>query len=122
MTYIPDCRTDENYNFDKLTPENKEYVKGFDHCVDEAVKSFFYNLDVYYDDDSYFMHFFSERLPDEVLSGFAPKEMLREDQEPVVTYGDLFKNHLLHWIESERDELITGLIDGQWEKAEDSQE
>lgn len=122
MTYIPDCRTDENYNFEKLNNENKIYVGGFDHCCEEAVKSFFDNLDVYYDQDDYFMHYFNEMLPQNVLDGFVDDADIADDQEPVRTYGDLFKNHLLHWIESNRDELITALIDKQWEKEEDPDE
>ncbi len=122
MTYIPDCRTDENYNIEKLNNENQIYVRGFDHCAEDAVKSFFYNLDVYYDDDSYFMHHFNEMLPQDVLDGFVDEDDLDDDQEPVRTYGDLFKNHLLHWIESERDQLITALIDGQLESKEDPDE
>ena len=114
MTYIPDCRTDENYNFDNLEKDNKEFVKGFDHCVDSAVKSFFYNLDVYMGDDDYLMHILNEKLPAHVKDGIED-----DPEEPIETYGDLFRAHLLDWIEEQRDELITALIDGQSEKEED---
>ncbi len=116
MTYIPDCRTDENYNYGKLNSDNQVYVSGFDHCVEDAVKSFFYNLECYYGADSYFMHLLNEKVPQEVLDD------AQYDDETIETYGDLFKTHLFDWIEGQRDELITSLIDGQWESKEDPDE
>ena len=118
MTYIPDCRTDKCYNFDNLNDKNKDFVRGFDHCVETAAESFFNNLDVYYDDDSYFMHLMNEKLPQSVYERVVDDGS--DDTDPIMTYGDLLKIHMQEWIESQRDELITALIDGQHEEDQDA--
>jgi len=35
MSYIPDCRTDENYNYKNLTPGEKTLIDGYDICVED---------------------------------------------------------------------------------------
>lgn len=104
MTCIPDCRAEGPYNQENLSAENKRLTEGFDYCVESAVESFFYNTDVYFDDDSHLMHVLNEKLPEDLA-----------EEDEVTTYLDLFKTKLLEWIESQRDELITALIDGQGE-------
>lgn len=105
MTYIPDCRAEGPYNQENLNAENKRMIEGFDHCVETAVETFFYNTDVYFDDDSHLMHVLNERLP----------KTLASEEDETETYLDLFKSKLLEWIECERDQFITALIDEQGE-------
>ena len=104
MTYIPNCRAEGPYSQENLNAENKRMIDGFDHCVENAVETFFYNTDVYFDDDSHLMHVLKEKLPEDLA-----------EEDEVTTYLDLLKTKLLEWIESQRDELITALIDGQGE-------
>lgn len=94
MSYIPDCRTDENYNEKYLVGKGKAFVAGFDHAV-KTVLNLLYNLDVY------------------------PKlEELLDDKKAVITDGkaDIVREAIDHWCEMERDAVITGLIDGMDEE------
>lgn len=94
MSYIPDCRTDENYNEKYLNAKDKEYVAGFDEAV-EQIKCLFSNLDVY---------------PD--------LEELLDDNKAIIAEGkaDTVKEAIEDWMESQRDELITSMIDNMSEK------
>ena len=40
MSYIPNCREDENYNQKYLTGDDKEFVRGYDWCTEQAVDNF----------------------------------------------------------------------------------
>ena len=94
MSYIPDCRTDENYNEKYLVGENKAFIMGFDHAVKTAL-NLLYNLDVY------------------------PKlEELLDDKKAIVADGkaDIVRESIDHWCEMERDTVITGMIDGMDEE------
>lgn len=99
MSLIPDCRTDEAYNEKYLNKEDKTFVHGFDYCAEQAVDIFFDNLDVYFEDDDKLMELLQAELSEE------------EKEENAITYADLLKNKMLEWIEGERDELITAMID-----------
>lgn len=112
MTMIPDCRNDEDYNTDNLLDKDKEFVRGFDYCVGESVDNFFNNLDVYFDDDSHITHMLNEELPNS-LKGEEEIEFTSGEKETrkINTYADLFRSKLLDWLEKERDELITSMID-----------
>lgn len=94
MSYIPDCRTDENYNEKYLVGENKAFVMGFDHAV-KTVLNLLYNLDVYPD--------FEELL---------------DDKKAIIVDGkvEIVRESIDHWCEMERDEMITGMIDGMDEE------
>lgn len=122
MTYIPDCRNDETYNFENLTKEDKIYVRGYDWCMCMVADNFFNNLDVYFDDDSYLMHILNEKLPESLqdecdLTIFNYATMKEEtEHRKIETYADLLRAKLLDWIEDERDSLITVMIDDQTEK------
>ncbi len=111
---FPDCRNDENYNEDFLNGVDKEFVAGYDWCTEQAVDNFFDNLDVYFSDDSSLIKAFNEELP-EVMQSEEEIEWTFGNREPEVrkirTFGDLFRFYLHEWIESERDELITSMID-----------
>lgn len=99
MSLIPDCRTDEAYNEKYLNKEDKTFVHGFDYCTEQAVDIFFDNLDVYFEDDDKLMELLQAELPED------------EKEDKAITYADLLKNKMLEWIEEERDELITAMID-----------
>ena len=128
MTYIPDCRKDETYNFDNLVKDSQTYVRGYDHCAENVVDSFFDNLDVYFDDDSYIMHMLNEKLPESLQDEYewdeadidTGKEV--SEKRKVETYADLLRSKPLDWIEDERDTLITALIDSQDDTEESADE
>ena len=44
---IPNTREDDTYNEKYLNENDKKYVCGFDHAVNDCLESFFYNLDAY---------------------------------------------------------------------------
>lgn len=121
MSYIPDCRNDENYNEKYLNNFNKEFVRGYDWCVEMSVDNFFDNLDIYFGDDSHIMHLLNEELPEnmreeyEIERTFAD-ENYRVEKRDVKTYVDLLRSKILDYIEMERDELITSMIDNMDEQ------
>lgn len=88
---IPDCRSDDYYNYAFLGTEDMTFVNGFDWCVDNAVDNAFNNIE--------------DIMPD-IVQKF---DIRPSDAEKAVNF---IKDWLLHYIESERDDLITGLIDG----------
>lgn len=121
MSYIPDCRNDENYNEKYLNNFDKEFVRGYDWCVEMSVDNFFDNLDIYFGDDSHIMHLLNEELPEnmreeyEIERTFAD-ENDRAEKRDVKTYVDLLRSKILDYIEMERDELITSMIDNMDEQ------
>lgn len=121
MSYIPDCRNDENYNEKYLNNFDKEFVRGYDWCVEMSVDNFFDNLDIYFGDDSHIMHLLNEELPEnmreeyEIERTFAD-ENYRVEKRDVKTYVDLLRSKILDYIEMERDELITSMIDNMDEQ------
>lgn len=116
---FPDCRVDDCYNEDFLNEKDRAEVYGYDWCAEEVVDNFFYNLDVYFDDDSYLMHILNEEMPenmqDEEEVEFTFGDRGTETRQ-IKTYGDLLRSKLLDWIESERDEMITSMIDNMDEE------
>lgn len=88
---IPDCRLDDYYNYEFLNADDMTFVNGFDWCVDNAVELAFSNIE--------------DIMPD-IIKKF---DVRPSDAEKAVSY---IKNWLLHYIESQRDDLITGLVDG----------
>ena len=93
MSYIPDCRTDENYNEKYLNDKNKMFLAGYDWAVAE-IKNMFSNLSVY---------------PD--------VEMLLDDDIAMVKEGkaQAVEEAVDDWAEMSRNELITSMIDGMEE-------
>ena len=88
MSCIPDCRTDEYYNEKYLNEKDKEFVSGFDYCTKSAVECGFANIE----------DFFYELEID-----------VRPSDVKKVT--EAVEKWLLDWIESQRDEMITSIID-----------
>lgn len=114
MSMFPDCRNDDYYNEDFLNASDESEIKGYDWCTEEVVDNFFNNLDTYFDDDSHIMHMLNEKLPESEQTTEEYEFRFREATEArqIVTYLDLFRAKLLDWIEMERDEIITSMIDG----------
>lgn len=93
MSYIPDCRNDENYNQKYLNDKDREFVRGYDWCTEEVVDNFFNNMDVYFDEDSHLLHLLNEKLPEhlkdeeEIEWTFGRETTVRK----IDTYADLFR-------------------------------
>lgn len=92
MSYFPDCRTDEYYNEKYLNEKDKEFVNGFDWCVEQVVCAF-ENIDEY-------------TLRDEI------------DVRPsdIVKVAEAMKPWFERWLESDRNELITSMLDDMSEE------
>lgn len=121
MSYIPDCRNDENYNEKYLNNFDKEFVRGYDWCVEMSVDNFFDNLDIYFGDDSHIMHLLNEELPENMREEYEIERTFADDdnkveKRDVKTYVDLLRSKILDYIEMERDELITSMIDNMDEQ------
>lgn len=126
MSYIPNCREDENYNQKYLTGDDKEFVRGYDWCTEKVVDNFFDNFDSV--DSDYLATYLEREVPD-----YMQVEYQMEDSFPhpgyeaglesrrVKTYLDYIRYKLLLWVENSRDELITSMIDSmsdeEYEKA-----
>lgn len=114
MSYraIPGCRTDEHYNQKFLKGSDKEFVRGFDWCVEAAVENFF-NSDMFEltKSETYLGHTLSEPVPESLRTEYTFRGDGLEQHRSVVTYADLIRYKLLQWVEMERNMLITSMID-----------
>lgn len=118
MTYIPDCRTDEFYNYDNLTKLDKDIIRfGYDWNTENVVDSFFNTIDDWYGDFGELEFILEKELPERLKDEYEMEVWISSDESEyetrkVETYLDLFRFYLLRWIEGERDMLITEIIDG----------
>lgn len=114
MSYIPDCRRDEYYNQKYLNEKDAEFVRGFDWCAENAMDVFFDNIEEFFGIDSYIMHILKEEIPEDEHEEYIQINSFDEHEEKrtVKTYLDAIRAHLIDWVESNRDELITSMIDG----------
>ena len=112
---FPDVRTDENYNTKYLDEKDKEFISGFDYCIDVAVDSFFNNIDDMFGalGSDYLEKVLNEKVP-ECLQ----EELEIEQTFPkgtfnlvVATYKELIWAGLRGWVEGTRDELVTSILD-----------
>lgn len=110
MSYIPDCRTDEFYNEKYLDDKDTLFVRGFDWCAEMAADMFFDNLPSEIED------LLAAELPESMREEYDVKSDFDTNETPqhrtVNTWADLMRKAMLDFIESERDELITSMIDG----------
>lgn len=117
MSYIPDCREDEVYNEKYLADRDKQFVDGYDWCLECAVDSFWDNLGVYFGGDSAVRFFLDQKLPEEMQDEYEVEwKYFGTDGDTastrkVETIGDLLRSNMLDWVERHRNELITGMID-----------
>ena len=86
MSYIPDCRTDTTYNERYLNADDTEFLRGYDWCAERVVENAFDNLDAWEPD-------------------------LDVRPSDIKKVAEALKPFLLGWIEMNRNELITSMID-----------
>lgn len=100
MSYIPDCRTDNNYNEKYLNEKDREYLEGFDWCVKTVLESFTDNMNIYKDEFD--------------INGVALNLawFLENNQE----VAEKLKECMVHFSEMERNTLITAMIEGMDEE------
>lgn len=91
MSYIPDCRTDEYYNQKFLNGRDKNFIEGYDWAVQQILGLFCDNLDVYPE----LMELFDDN-----------KAIIKPNKTEIA------KDAIEDWAEMQRDELITGMLDG----------
>ena len=107
MSYIPDCRTDEYYNQRYLNKEDAECVMGYDSCAEDA-STFFDNLDMY-----------REEI-DEANDGDIELVHYLERHPQII---EILKECFVDYLEMNRDEMITSMIDSmdeeEFEKAKE---
>ena len=105
----------EMYTEERLPNEEKEFLRGYDWCLEMAVDNFFNNIDVMESD--YIEKLLNEPLPESLINEyvvshrFTTLDEAPEETRKVTTYGDYFRMHLLEWIEAERRALIISMID-----------
>jgi hypothetical protein len=114
---FPECRNDNYYNEDFLTQTDKDFVRGFDWATEMAVDNFFdnnFDSDMPVEEDGELSIMLNKELPDYLKEKyemeFAFGDRDNEERE-INTYADLLRMKLLEWIEMERNELITSMID-----------
>lgn len=121
MSFIPNCRTHEYYNQKYLNQKDKEFISGYDWCVEMAVDNFFDN-NYDHDDEGYLEHILAQELPECMKQTYEMENTFREEGEPETeeretkTYADLLRMQILEWIEMERSRLITSMIDNMSEE------
>lgn len=93
MTYIPDCREDATYNEKYLNKNDKQYIKGFDFAVEDVLDSFFDNIEDY---------------DFEVDGEDIDIGRILVNHEAIL---DKLKEAIHEHFESERDVMITSMID-----------
>ena len=120
MTYIPDGRTDKYYNQKYLNKANAEFLRGFDWCTEMAVDNFFNNnYEKGFDDAEFVGHEVLQELPESEKGEYTMEHTFIEcedEKRKVETIIDKIRYEILSWIESERDMLITSMIDGMNEE------
>ena len=118
MSYIPDCRTDANYNEKYLNERDKEFIAGFDWAIENAVDNFFYNnFEKGLDDHEFVGHTMVEELPDSLKKEIEVEfEDSHKEVRKIETIADYVRSKILDWCEYERDNLITSMIDNMDEK------
>ena len=111
------CRKDDYYNADFLIGNDREFVRGYDWLTEMVVDNFFNNLEML--DSDLMEKVLDEKVPDSLQEEYEMVNTFKLDAEmpdseirKVETYGDYIRFKLLEHIESERDQLITSMIDG----------
>ena len=112
MSYIPDCRRDEYYNQKYLNEKDSDFIRGFDWCADNAMDVFFDNIEDFFGVDSYIMHILKEEIPEDEHDEYVQITFGgNEEPRTIKTYLDAIRAHIIEFVESNRDELITCMID-----------
>ena len=109
MSYFPNVREDINYNENYLNQRDKDSLSGFDWCVEDAVDTFFDNID--FIESDHIEKFMSEKLPDEKAEEYSFFGPAAKEERRAETYGDYFRMMLLRWIEISRNKLVASMMD-----------
>lgn len=101
--------------------KDKEFLRGFDWCTEEVVDNFFDNLDTYgIDKGSYIGNVLLSEVPEEMREEYEIENTFGEDnrerKRTVRTYADWLRYNILDWIETERNMLVTSMIDSMPEE------
>lgn len=111
------CRNDDYYNADFLDGNDRTFIRGYDWLTEMVVDNFFNNLELL--DSDLMEKVLSEKVPESLQGEYEQvatfklnDEMLDIEIRKVETYGDYIRFKLLEYIESERDQLITSMIEG----------
>ena len=99
MSRIPNCREDECYNERYLDEAEKDIIKGYDWAV-ERIDNMMDNLEVYQED----MEIDGEDIN---------LVRLLKNHEDV---SQCFRDCIKHWMEMERNTIITSFIDNMTDK------
>jgi hypothetical protein len=113
---FPECRNDNYYNEDFLGNTDKSFLQGFDWATEMAVDNFFDNYfgDMPIEENGELSTMLNKELPDYLKEKYEMEFTFgdRDNEErEIKTYADLLRMKLLEWIEMERNELITSMID-----------
>lgn len=92
---LPDCRNDDVYNEEFLVHDDKKVLAGMDYAF-EQIENLFNNLDVY-----------GEELS-EADTPYNLQKVLEDNSEVIMKI-------MTEWYESERNEVITAMIDNMEE-------
>lgn len=112
MSIIPDCRSNEAYNQKYLNDTNAEFVAGYDWARIFAVENFFDNIDIYVDQ---LENMEAETEEEQALLDYLEKHQEAADNA-MSALLDTIKECICDYIERQRDELITSMIDNMDEK------
>ena len=106
MSAFPDCRNDDVYNEDFLSHKDKEFIAGFDYCLEQIKNLIENNLDTYEDELTDTAEDLGEFVPeDEVFS-------TRDDLFEIIEENrELLSTIISHWTEMDRDELIVSMLE-----------
>lgn len=117
MTYIPDTRTDKTYNEKYLKEDDSQFICGYDACTD-TVRNFFNNIDSFGDSFEDMLDMDTTKLIKDIdfekdIEDFSEEELAEMSTEEKT--ARVFYKAITEWLEIDRDELITGLIDNDKE-------
>ena len=105
MSMFPDCRHDDFYNEDFLNKNDAGFLRGFDYALEIICNLIQNNLNAYENELTEVLEEGAVAPSDEVFS-------TREDLYDILSENaDLVSSIITHWHESERDEIITLMID-----------
>ena len=115
---------DEGYDEKYLNEEDKAKLRWFDWCLEMGVENFFDNIEDIFPEDSFLGKILSMEVPVDKRSVWRyESSWYKEDDgsaqlidHEVVTYADLLRMVCFEHIDSERESLVTSLINGMDEK------
>ncbi len=108
------------YRDSYLNNNDKEFMAGFDWCIDHVIKPFFCNINIYdkelksisYFSKEIFSDIDNEMIVDErtILNNDYSNEELSKMNDKT-KFFKVLKECMEHWIDVERDELVVSMLD-----------